>query len=147
MFYKIFSKCFTGARAFSSFWKLRAHIELFLQGHGLVIIKSSYDLFQCSVTCGGGNMTRSLMCKRRNSEGNMILIHHLICANIPRPATVKPCNQNICPSKKTVNHLISPPPPPPPSPPYLFWYSTYFLFWSAPLSPRSICSDTIPCTI
>ena len=26
---------------------------------------------------------------------------------------------------------------------HLFWYSNYFLFWSAPLSPRSICSDTV----
>ncbi|KAK3698531.1 hypothetical protein QZH41_014457, partial [Actinostola sp. cb2023] len=57
---------------------------------------------KCSVTCGGGTKSRSLMCMRRSAEGKMVLLHPSLCSNKRRPLTSDQCNQEIqCPIPTT----------------------------------------------
>jgi len=54
---------------------------------------------QCSSTCAGGVKKRSLICKRRNDLGRMVVAPEIHCHHAPKPLTIMDCNSDVpCPT-------------------------------------------------
>ena len=55
---------------------------------------------QCSRSCEGGNMTRTLKCMSLNAQGMLVSVSAVQCHHAVKPTTEEECNTDItCPSE------------------------------------------------
>ena len=63
--------------------------------------------FQCSSTCGGGARSRSLVCKRLNDKGELVIAPEILCHYATKPPTTMKCNMEPCPSKMLIVRIYN----------------------------------------
>lgn len=54
-----------------------------------------FGCLQCSKTCGGGIITRTLSCKRLNNDGQYSPVPKIFCQNAVKPPVAEKCNYDI----------------------------------------------------
>lgn len=50
---------------------------------------------QCSKTCGGGIITRTLSCKRMSGDGQYSPVPKIFCQNAVKPPVSEGCNYDV----------------------------------------------------
>lgn len=72
---------------------------------------NSVKLFQCSVSCGSGFHSRTVICERINEyqPGERTVVHDVLCNQATKPDAQKECQEQHCRMDKFIYHWESGP--------------------------------------